>query len=100
MMSKFKLSLILICALVALVAWSCAPPESAPKEAEGEAATTETPAPDVETPAASGPSGDETAPMSPMPSQPDVHVQTLCSGLAQDVIQEDSLGVKAGQDCR
>ena len=45
-------------------------------------------------------SGDETAPMSPMPSQPDVHVQTLCSGLAQDVIQEDSLGVKAGQDCR
>lgn len=60
MMSKFKLSLILICALVALVAWSCAPPESAPEEKEGEATTTETPAPDAETPEASGPNEDAT----------------------------------------
>lgn len=65
MMSKFKLSLILICALLALVAWSCVPPEAETPDKEG-AGTTEpegTDATDDEKPVVSGPETDDVVPV-------------------------------------
>ena len=57
MMSKFKLSLILICALLALAAWSCVPPEADTPDKEGDTATEPagTDAVDDEKPTVSGP---------------------------------------------
>ncbi len=57
MMSKFKLSLILICALLALAVWSCVPPEADTPDKEGDTATEPegTDAADDEKPAVSGP---------------------------------------------
>jgi len=65
MMSKFKLSLILICALLALAVWSCVPPEADTPDKEGDTATEPegTDVTDDEKPVVSGPETDEVVPV-------------------------------------